>query len=40
MRRALLALLAAAALAGCEVYKPASYEEIERARYVSPTRPR
>jgi hypothetical protein len=35
MRRALLALLAVAALAGCEVYRPASPDEIARARYVS-----
>ena len=39
MRRALLALMAAAALAGCEVYRPASPDEIARARYVSPEPP-
>ena len=39
MRRALLALLAATALAGCEVYQPAAPEEIARARYVSPEPP-
>ncbi len=39
MRRALLALMAAATLAGCEIYKPASYEEIARARYESPDPP-
>jgi hypothetical protein len=36
VRAALLALLAAVALAGCEVYEPASFAEIERARYQSP----
>ena len=35
MRRALLALSAVAALAGCEVYRPAAPDEIARARYVS-----
>jgi hypothetical protein len=35
MPRALLALLAATALAGCEVYRPAGYDEIAQARYVS-----
>jgi hypothetical protein len=35
MRNALLALAAAATLAGCEVYQPAAPEAIERARYVS-----
>ena len=35
MRRALLALTAIAALAGCEVYAPAGPDEIARARYVS-----
>jgi hypothetical protein len=39
MRRALLALAAAAALAGCEMYRPADLETIERARYVSPEPP-
>lgn len=39
MRTALLALVAAAMLAGCEVYEPASHAEIERARYVSPEPP-
>ena len=28
MRRALLALVAATALGGCEVYRPAGYDEI------------
>jgi hypothetical protein len=35
MRRALLALMAATVLAGCEVYRPAEPDEIARARYVS-----
>jgi hypothetical protein len=35
MRRAILALTAAVALAGCEAYRPASPEDIDRARYVS-----
>jgi len=35
MRRAFLVLTAALALAACETYRPASPEEIERARYVS-----
>ena len=39
MRRALLALAAAATLAGCEPYRPADLETIERARYVSPEPP-
>ena len=39
MRRALLALTAAASLAGCEVYQPASSDAIARARYVSPEPP-
>lgn len=39
MRRALLALMAAVTLAGCEVYRPASFDEIARARYVSPEPP-
>ena len=39
MRRALLALTAVASLAGCEVYKPACFDAIERARYVSPEPP-
>lgn len=39
MRLAVLALLAATALAGCEVYQPASFAEIEAARYVSPEPP-
>ena len=39
MRRALLALVAAAALAGCEVYAPATPEAIMAARYESPEPP-
>ncbi len=39
MRRAVLALLAVASLAGCEIYRPASFEEIAAARYVSPEPP-
>jgi hypothetical protein len=39
MRQALLALVAALALGGCEVYQPASFAEIARARYVSPEPP-
>jgi hypothetical protein len=39
MLRLLLALTAATALAGCEVYRPASYDEIARATYVSPEPP-
>ena len=39
MRLAFLTLLAATALAGCEIYEPASYPEIEAARYVSPEPP-
>jgi hypothetical protein len=39
MRRALLVLTAVAALAGCETYRPADYDEIARARYVSPEPP-
>jgi hypothetical protein len=39
MRRALVALAAVAALAGCEMYRPADFETIERARYVSPEPP-
>lgn len=39
MRRALVALLAMAALSGCEVYTPASPEAIARARYESPEPP-
>ena len=35
MRRALLALMAATALVGCEVYRPASHDAIARARFVS-----
>jgi hypothetical protein len=35
MRRALVALAAVAVLAGCEMYRPADPETIERARYVS-----
>jgi hypothetical protein len=31
--------MAATALAGCEVYQPASHAEIEQARYVSPEPP-
>ena len=34
MRRAILALLAASAIAGCEVYTPATPEAITAARYV------
>lgn len=39
MRSALLVLAAALALAGCEVYRPASPDEIARARYVSEAPP-
>lgn len=39
MRLALLALVAATMLAGCEVYRPADFDEIARARYVSPEPP-
>ncbi|MFT3974302.1 MAG: hypothetical protein QM699_12880 [Amaricoccus sp.] len=39
MRRAIIALAAVSALAGCEVYKPATPEAIEAARYVSPEPP-
>jgi hypothetical protein len=39
MRRALAALAAVAALAGCEMYRPADLETIERARYASPEPP-
>lgn len=39
MRRAFLALLAASALAGCEIYTPATPEQIAAARYVSPEPP-
>lgn len=35
MRTTLLALAAVASLAGCEVYRPASPDDIARARYVS-----
>lgn len=35
MLRPFLALVALAVLSGCEIYQPASYAEIERARYVS-----
>ncbi|MFO1106744.1 MAG: hypothetical protein U1E34_11635 [Amaricoccus sp.] len=37
--RCLAALLVAASLSGCEVYTPASPEDIARARYVSPDAP-
>ncbi|HET9067070.1 MAG TPA: hypothetical protein VFN28_00400 [Amaricoccus sp.] len=39
MRRALLALIAVTALAGCEVYRPASPGAIAASRYVSPEPP-
>ena len=39
MLRVLLALMAAASLAGCEVYRPASHDDIAAARYVSPEPP-
>ena len=39
MRTALLVLMTATALAGCEVYQPADPVEIERARYESPEPP-
>ena len=39
MRCVLLLLAALSALAGCETYRPASFEEIARARYVSPEPP-
>jgi hypothetical protein len=39
VRRAILLLGAALALAGCEAYRPASLEEVERARYVSDAPP-
>lgn len=39
MLRALFALLAAAFLAGCEIYNPATPAEISRAVYVSPEPP-
>lgn len=39
MRTVLLALAAVLLLAGCEVYTPASPDEIARARYVSPEPP-
>ena len=39
MLRVLLALMAAASLAGCEVYRPASPDDIAGARYVSPEPP-
>ena len=39
MHRFLLALLAAATLAGCEVYRAATPEEITQARYVSEASP-
>lgn len=39
MIRFLLALVAALALAGCEIYQPASPDEILRAHYVSPEPP-
>jgi hypothetical protein len=35
LRSAILALVAAPLLAGCEIYEPASPEEISRASYVS-----
>ena len=39
MRRLILVLAASLALAGCEAYRPASPDEIERARYVSDAPP-
>lgn len=39
MLRLLLVALAAVTLAGCEIYRPASPEDIARARYVSPEPP-
>jgi len=39
VRRAILVLGAALALAGCETYRPASVEEVARARYVSDAPP-
>ena len=39
MRSLLLAFAAVLALAGCEIYTPATPEEIARARYVSPDPP-
>lgn len=39
MRRALIALLAALALAGCEIYTPATPEAILAAGYVNPEPP-
>jgi hypothetical protein len=39
MLRVLLALMAAASLAGCEVYRPASPDDIAGASYVSPEPP-
>lgn len=39
MRSAFMALAAVLALAGCEVYKPATPEAIAAARYVSPEPP-
>src|SRR4051812_1398946 len=39
MRRALFAMMALASLAGCEIYRPASFKEIAAARYVSPEPP-
>lgn len=39
MRLAFLVLMAATMLAGCEVYRPAGFDEIAQARYVSPEPP-
>ena len=39
MLRLALAALAAVTLAGCEIYRPASVEEIAAARYASPEPP-
>ncbi len=39
MRQAMLAFAAAVILSGCEMYEPASYDQIAAARYVSPEPP-
>ena len=39
MLRVLLALIAVTSLGGCEIYRPASFDEIARATYVSPEPP-
>ena len=39
MLRVLLALIAVTSLGGCEIYQPASFDEIARATYVSPEPP-